>query len=245
MEKKQGVIIALLVVCILFSIAVVGIYLTSDREAPVITIDASKVKPYSAEQGEEVLKSYARAIDAKDGDVSGSIIIENVYVMPDMTRAKVVYVARDYDNNIAKQSYMIDYVASEEELAAKTVQEETTETQQEQSTAGAEKETASENSKTTAAEKTTAATEAVTTAGGPKLTMTETEVTLEKGSNFNVMKYISSITDDKDTSDVLSRRIIINGSYSTSKEGDYTLDVYCTDSDTNESNHVEFTLHVK
>ena len=72
-----------------------------------------------------------------------------------------------------------------------------------------------------------------------------TEATVEAGNSFNVMKYISSITDDKDTEDTLSRRIIVNGTYSTSKSGTYTLDVYCTDSDLNESNHVAFTLNVK
>lgn len=94
-------------------------YLTSDRTAPVITVDESKVKPYSAEQGEEVLKSYAKAVDAKDGDVSSSIVIENIYIMPDMTRAKVIFAARDHNNNVSKYSYMIAYEASQEEIEAK------------------------------------------------------------------------------------------------------------------------------
>ena len=51
-----------------FSVIIAAMYLTSDRTAPVITVDESKVRPYSAEQGEEVLKSYAKAVDAKDGD---------------------------------------------------------------------------------------------------------------------------------------------------------------------------------
>ena len=199
MEKKQGVIIALLAVCVFFSVIIAAMYLTSDRTAPVITVDESKVRPYSAEQGEEVLKSYAKAVDAKDGDVSSSIVIENIYIMPDMTRAKVIFAARDHNNNVSKYSYMIAYEASEAE----------------------------------------------TTAGGPKLVLSATEATVEAGNSFNVMKYISSITDDKDTEDTLSRRIIVNGTYSTSKSGTYTLDVYCTDSDLNESNHVAFTLNVK
>ena len=210
MEKKQGVIIALLAVCVFFSVIIAAMYLTSDRTAPVITVDESKVKPYSAEQGEEVLKSYAKAVDAKDGDVSSSIVIENIYVMPDMTRAKVIFAARDHNNNVSKYSYMIAYEASEEEIEAKEqlTQAETT--------------TAAETEKTET-----------------------TEATVEAGNSFNVMKYISSITDDKDTEDTLSRRIIVNGTYSTSKSGTYTLDVYCTDSDLNESNHVAFTLNVK
>lgn len=245
MEKKQGVIIALLAVCVFFSVIIAAMYLTSDRTAPVITVDESKVKPYSAEQGEEVLKSYAKAVDAKDGDVSSSIVIENIYVMPDMTRAKVIFAARDHNNNVSKYSYMIAYEASQEEIEAKEqlTQAETTTAAEAETTTAAD--SSKNTSKTTEAEKTTAESEAETTAGGPKLVLSETEATVEAGNSFNVMKYISSITDDKDTEDTLSRRIIVNGTYSTSKSGTYTLDVYCTDSDLNESNHVAFTLNVK
>lgn len=245
MEKKQGVIIALLAVCVFFSVIIAAMYLTSDRTAPVITVDESKVKPYSAEQGEEVLKSYAKAVDANDGDVSSSIIIENIYVMPDMTRAKVIFAARDHNNNVSKYSYMIAYEASQEEIEAKEqlTQAETTTAAEAETTTAAD--SSKNTSKTTEAEKTTAESEAETTAGGPKLVLSATEATVEAGNSFNVMKYISSITDDKDTEDTLSRRIIVNGTYSTSKSGTYTLDVYCTDSDLNESNHVAFTLNVK
>lgn len=245
MEKKQGVIIALLAVCVFFSVIIAAMYLTSDRTAPVITVDESKVKTYSAEQGEEVLKSYAKAVDAKDGDVSSSIVIENIYVMPDMTRAKVIFAARDHNNNVSKYSYMIAYEASQEEIEAKEqlTQAETTTAAEAETTTAAD--SSKNTSKTTEAEKTTAESEAETTAGGPKLVLSATEATVEAGNSFNVMKYISSITDDKDTEDTLSRRIIVNGTYSTSKSGTYTLDVYCTDSDLNESNHVAFTLNVK
>jgi hypothetical protein len=245
MEKKQGVIIALLAVCVFFSVIIAAMYLTSDRTAPVITVDESKVRPYSAEQGEEVLKSYAKAVDAKDGDVSSSIVIENIYVMPDMTRAKVIFAARDHNNNVSKYSYMIAYEASQEEIEAKEqlTQAETTTAAEAETTTAAD--SSKNTSKTTEAEKTTAESEAETTAGGPKLVLSATEATVEAGNSFNVMKYISSITDDKDTEDTLSRRIIVNGTYSTSKSGTYTLDVYCTDSDLNESNHVAFTLNVK
>lgn len=245
MKKKQGVIIALLAVCVFFSVIIAAMYLTSDRTAPVITVDESKVKPYSAEQGEEVLKSYAKAVDAKDGDVSSSIVIENIYVMPDMTRAKVIFAARDHNNNVSKYSYMIAYEASQEEIEAKEqlTQAETTTAAEAETTTAAD--SSKNTSKTTEAEKTTAESEAETTAGGPKLVLSATEATVEAGNSFNVMKYISSITDDKDTEDTLSRRIIVNGTYSTSKSGTYTLDVYCTDSDLNESNHVAFTLNVK
>ena len=60
-----------------------------------------------------------KAVDAKDGDVSSSIVIENIYIMPDMTRAKVIFAARDHNNNVSKYSYMIAYEASQEEIEEK------------------------------------------------------------------------------------------------------------------------------
>jgi hypothetical protein len=241
MKKSKEIIAALAAVCIL-SIILVVVLLSSDREAPVITVDTSKVKPYSAEQGTEVLKDYAKAVDNKDGDVSSSIIVENVYVMTDLEHAKVVYVARDSSNNIARYNYMIDYNASSEEIAKQqsALEEETT-TAAEQTSKSEEDNKASE--KETA--KTSSTTEAATVKGGPKIVLTASEATISKGSTFNIINYVDTITDDSDSSDTLSRRVIVNGSYSTSKSGTYTLDVYCTDTDSNESNHVEFTLYVK
>lgn len=248
MEKKQGIIIALMIVCIL-SVAVVMIYLNADNNGPVITVDSSKVVPYSANQGEDVLKSYAKAVDEKDGDVSSSIIIENVYVMPDMTKAKVIYVAKDHDDNVTKYNYIIAYEASDEEINGNSETASTdsqTETESETTTKSTEQAaTTTANSKETTKSTTVSVTEAVTKPGGPKLVLSETEATVAKDGGFNIMKYISSVSDDKDTSDVLSRRIIVGGSYTTAKTGNYTLDIYCTDSDYNESNHVEFILHVE
>lgn len=243
MEKKQGIIVVLLAVCVFFSVVIAVMYFAADRTAPVITVDEAKVKPYSAEQGEDVLKSYAKAVDEKDGDVSSSIVVENIYVMPDMTRAKIIYAARDKENNVAKCSYMIPYEASEDEIEQKekmTQAETEPEDNKETVTAQIQSKAAS---KTTESEET--AVQETAKEGAPKLVLSETEVTVEAGAGFNIMKYVTDITDDEDTYDTLSRRIVVNGTYSTSKTGTYELDVYCTDSELNESNHVKFTLNVK
>jgi uncharacterized protein YxeA len=241
MKKCSGIMVAILLTCILAA-AVAVVYFSSDRKGPTITIDTSKVKPYSKEQGQDVLKSYATAVDAKDGDVSSSIIIENVYVMDDLSKAKVIYVARDKSSNITKYNYVIDYVPSQDEIAQSegTTQPETT-TAVAQTTVAGKTEVTTERATTTQ----TATTQAATTVGGPLLKMSATEATVSTGAAFNVSKYITDITDDKDTKDTLSRRVIVGGTYSTSVAGEYTLDVYCTDTDRNESNHVTFTLHVK
>lgn len=242
MKKSQGAIIALLIVCVLVVISVV-MYISGDRTVPVITIDESKVKPYAAAQGVDVLKSYVSAKDAKDGDVSGSIIVENIYLMPDLTRAKVVYVARDKSNNVAKYSYMIAYEATEEERNRNVASSEETTVAEEETTQS--ETTAAEKDTTKAGQTTTAAQKTVASDGSPVITLSATSATIDKGDSFNVMRYVSSITDDKDTYDTLSKRVVVNGKYNTSVAGEYELELYCTDSDANESAHVKFTLVVK
>lgn len=252
MKKNQGVIIALAIACVL-AIVFAVVYINGDRTGPVLTVDTSSVKAYSKDQGEETLVKYVKAIDAKDGDVSNTVIVESIYLMSDLKTAKVVYVARDKSNNVTKLDYLVDYIASEEEIQAKenintvaqaetqSVSGSTAGTTAVQEKAGTTTETASETGTT----KEATTTEAVTVEGGPKLVLTATEDSISAGSTFNIGRYISEITDDKDTADTMARRVIVNGNYSTATAGDYTLDVYCTDSDKNESNHVTFTLHVQ
>ena len=60
MEKKQGVIIALLAVCVFFSVIIAAMYLTSDRTAPVITVDESKVRRIRQSRAKKCLKVMQR-----------------------------------------------------------------------------------------------------------------------------------------------------------------------------------------
>ena len=108
MKKNKNIIIALVAVCVLAAIFMV-IYLSEDREAPVLTINTSNIKAYSKEQGESVLKSYVKAVDKKDGDVSANVIVENIYISSDLSKATVIYAARDNSGNVSKISYIFDY----------------------------------------------------------------------------------------------------------------------------------------
>jgi len=241
--KNRSIIIGSIVILLLLVITSF-VYFGEDRKGPVITVDSTKVQPYAKEQGLEKLLSYATALDDKDGDVSDSLLIENIYVSADFTSAGVIYAARDKSGNVTKLTYFFEYLPTQEEL--KPVISPTNETTTMQPT------TAGSNTATTASEKTTAAqnTKETTTAAtvsseSPKITLTTNEVTLKVGSNFNVMSYVSNITDDKDTRDVLGRRVIASGDeVKTDTPGDYIVQVYCTDSDKNASNKEKLIVHV-
>ena len=201
MKKNKSVIVYLIIACILAVIFAI-IYLGEDREAPVLTIDTSKIKPYSKAQGENVLKGYVKAVDKKDGDVSENVIVENIYMSSDLSKATVIYAARDNSGNVSKISYIFDYNATEEELEQLEENEETQTTADNTSskdnksvsttTSQAENETSEANSEDE--------TEPVTVEGGPLLVFEKTEDTIKAGSAFNIIDYISEISDDKDTS---------------------------------------------
>lgn len=78
------------------------LYLGKDRTAPVITFTEN---PASYEEGmdEALLLEGVMAVDAKDGDVSGSLLVEKV---TGTTGKEVIvtYVARDSANNVGKAS---------------------------------------------------------------------------------------------------------------------------------------------
>ncbi len=252
MKKSSGITAVLGVVACILLVVVIVVFISEDRKGPIITIDEHKVAPYSKDQGLDILKGYANAVDERDGDVSDSIVVENVYVMPDFTKAKVIYVAKDKSGNVTKKDYIIEYNATEEEKNAavksenndKKSSDDNSQQQTAPTTQTSVAATDNNAASSTQASQAESTTDVSVPAGSPKLVLSSTQATVQKGAYFNISNYVQEMTDDKDGADVLSRRLIVNGDYNTSVSGDYTLDVYCTDRDRNESNHVKFTLHV-
>ena len=86
--------------------AIMGwLYINEDRKGPEITIVEGKLNSYTAETTTEELLEGVKAIDAKDGDVSDSLTVENVYPNEKGNQVTVVYVAKDKSNNVTKLTY--------------------------------------------------------------------------------------------------------------------------------------------
>lgn len=243
---KKSVLLGVMLLLVLSAAAFV-VFFSADREGPVITVDADRVVPYSKEQGEHTLLSYVKATDQKDGDVTASVIIESIYLSSDLSAANVIYAARDSKGNITKLRYTFDYLPTQEELASDLTVQEPESTLGSPENNGETTAPAGPGQETTTVQQQTAqeAAEGTTTAGGPLITLTTTETTIAAGSTFNVMLYVKSISDDKDSQDVLSRRVIAGGTFDPSVPGDYTVEVYCRDTDGNMSNKAQLMLHVK
>ena len=80
--------------------------------------------------------------------------------------------------------------------------------------------------------------------GSPQLRLSTHQVDLQMGASFQYMDYIESISDDKDETNELYRKIYLIGEVNTSQAGNYEISYYVTDSDKNQSNIEKLTVTV-
>lgn len=230
--KKNITLIALGIMMAFLITTVIVVVVKEDRKGPEIVITLPESGKIIYRSGEEVQKllSYAKALDSVDGDVSDSLKIEDVTVASHLTKATVIYVARDRSNNITRLKQVVTYIPSQEErddlanLDLPGVSEEVVD-----ALSGEIEEIVSEN---------------VVNIEVPILILSQSEVELEQGKVFNINNYIEEIKDNKDDEYILYRRVVVRGEYDMQKEGDYTVSIFCTDSDENKSNVEEFVIHV-
>lgn len=103
MAKKLAVLMT--IVCIGLAAFVVNMKLAEDNESPEITFSNDSLTYKSSMSDAELLEDV-RAIDNKDGDVSASLTIEDIYSVSDEDIV-VVYVAKDNSNNISKAKRLL------------------------------------------------------------------------------------------------------------------------------------------
>lgn len=111
MKKKNRWLFTLipLMLCTL----VTGIYalifvLSDDTTAPVLSVD-SEVLEISVSATDEVLLQGVSAVDEKDGDVSTSVLIEEISNINETHEATITYAAFDSSNNVAKISRTVKF----------------------------------------------------------------------------------------------------------------------------------------
>lgn len=237
MKRKIVTVLVGIFVFILITAAVV-IISSEDKTGPEIEIVISSGKDitYQSGQDKQILTKYAKATDGKDGDVSDSIKVEDIYVSSDLSVVNVIFVARDKSNNITKLSQQFKYLASQEEIMNLAKENDTTANNKSTQAATVSATTVTKASETT---NTTAA-----VAAKPVLFLTQSETTIQQGETFTVNNFVKDITDDKDPKSTLFRRIVINGNYNVNAGGDYSFSIFCTDTEGNQSNVEKFTLHV-
>lgn len=254
--KKAGIAL-IFVVCLLLAAATVHIVVSEDRTAPVIKFTDIPIT-YGVDDDVSVLLEGVNAIDDQDGDVSDTLIIDGIYPNPDGTTAKVIYAARDKNNNIAKASREIDYQGGKITTTSniERIDESGLETQSEdgnkedetnmdnvESEASSESGTESESETETDTE--TEETEDLPE-GSPVIKLSTDKLTIQKGESIDQLSYVESITDDKDDTNTLWRRISIGGDkLDRYTAGTYELLYFVIDTDGNKSNEAKLTITVK
>ena len=79
-----------------------------DQTGPVFHME-SKIVEASVKDDEQALLNGLTAEDAKDGDVTGSIIVENVSPFTGTGRRIVTYAAFDSDNHVTHEKRELEY----------------------------------------------------------------------------------------------------------------------------------------
>ena len=244
---KRGIVVGLLAICVLLGAGVVGNYVTGDRQGPKITIPDDSSLIYVEGMDSKLLLEGVAAVDKREGDVSDSLVIENILPNADKTQVSVIYVAKDSKNNVTKKTRTVDCQMSDSEVHNQSEggqQDDESENQndpsQEEPNTGGEGEvgniTPEPTNETEGGEAANEAAIANLPAGSPKFYLTNYELSLPIGSSFNGLSYVKDIEDDKDSRERLYRNIQLDGSVDNSKAGTYELQYYVKDSDGNMSN---------
>ena len=81
---------------------------SKDNQAPVITMDTDSIQVSCQAEDGELLKGI-KATDSKDGDVTGSMIVESVSNFMENHTRNMTVVAFDSDNHATKAARKITY----------------------------------------------------------------------------------------------------------------------------------------
>ena len=237
------------------------LYMRQDRKGPEITIAESKKNSYTADMTTEDLLEGVKAVDERDGDVSASLTVENVYPNEKGDEVTVVYVAKDNSNNVTKVTY---HMTSEGNLMGFTSETktssdntdtdtdtdtdadaETDEAQQDENEIDSEDEEESEITEEEKAQEREEEKIDQLNPQDPRFYLNTYYVEIAKGTQIDRLSYVKDIQDDKDSTSDLYRKIQITGTVDVNTPGTYELTYYVVDSNGNASNGAVLTIVVK
>ena len=230
--KKKGLFILLGLICI----AVVGgsgaLFITRDKTGPKIIVSEDREIAYGTDSDKTVLLDGVTAIDEKDGDVSDSLRVESVQNNEDGS-LEVTYSAVDDSNNVTKLTCKVETL--NQKNSDEDAQEETTEaseenqeenqenTQQDEEDKEAQNQEEANQEEVDDSNSDTDAAIAALPEGSPQLRLSTHQVDLQVGASFQYVDYIESISDDKDETNELYRKIYLTGEVNTSQAGNYEI----------------------
>lgn len=110
-ERTYGIILGIVNIVLL---AVCGVlFLGKDKNAPEIFLSGADFV-YAAETGEEVLFEGVTAMDAEDGELTGSVVIEKIVTDMEKETATITYGVADSAGNVGKATCTVAMEVPEE-----------------------------------------------------------------------------------------------------------------------------------
>lgn len=250
---KKGILAGLIVLCLALFAGTAAVMVTGDRKGPEIAVPSGADVTYEEGSDTALLLEGVTATDDRDGDVTDSVIIENIFPNDDRTGASVIYAAKDSHNNVTKVTRCVNYKAAGDAAAP----EENTETDGSDAAPAENAEAEGSDAAPAAEEAQQNDTEGVKNEANakmeiealpsksPRMYLNTYETTVKAGSELDKISYIKEITDDADSQKTLFAEIQVDGEVDTATPGDYTLTYHVTDSNGNQSNMAVLTVHVQ
>ena len=238
---KQGSIVAGMYSGIGLLLLASGMVLASkDNKEPTIYMTNAADVTYVEGTDESILLDGVEAWDVKDKDVTSSLRIDKIIPSASKDTATVIYIAYDNSNNVVKESRTVKYQRQSEVTNLSTDMELDNEASSENMA-----EVSTENTSNTVTEEDTEISEEMVSTGSPVIKLKKKEVSITKGTAFSPLNYVEEIVDDKDDRSYMFRHIKVIGNYSINQSGTYNIDIYCTDSEGNQSNIERLILVVE
>lgn len=220
---KKFIILSGIITSLLFAL-LIYIVVKEDKTAPVIHMNNESLV-YREGEDTTLLLQGITAEDDVDGDVTSTVMVGDHITMPDGTAAKITYLAKDSSNNVGQLDILIPYEVGKEaaQSAGDAIKADDV------ISADAKKET---NNQSIAQKK-------------PVIELLSTEVTLDRGEEFDPKSYVKNISDDKDSVQALLDSVKVTGTYNMNKRGTYPIVLTVEDSEGNQSDNVSLVLKVE
>lgn len=231
MEKRWGILIGLFAAAAVAGCFFMGVL--KDAHGPEITF-GSELPVYQGNTTDPELLSNVKAVDNRDGDVTDTVYVDSVRISEDGSRAKVTYVAVDKSNNVTRASQDLSCNGTLQQNADAQSSSEDESSDEATQTTDDHTDDASDATSSEAAEP--------ENPEAPVIKLNADTVTLGVKDDFSYNDYVESMTDDKDDSASLSRRLHLDGDYQTKAAGTYEIIYSVRDSDGNQSNEAKLTL---
>lgn len=240
---RKVFIAVMALICLGVGVGAVWLYISEDRQGPEITIPDLMVSYQEGGEYDALLEGVT-AFDEVSGDVTDSLRIKAIFPSTDYKTAEVMYVAKDNLNNITKRSRIVTYVPEADTVNSQVSLDDENDDEIVDSSANSEM----TNEETEMPSATVSPEEVLIETlkpGTPQITLTDSEVTVQRGTAVNRLIYVKDLTDDKDDRQALFRNIQIEGDINTAIAGSYELIYYVVDSDGNKSNEALLMVTVE